>query len=66
MGLTANELRSFDLLPLGLCVVDREMIVRSWNRTLEEWTGIRREEIIDRPWNRGLRQLASFPLRERI
>jgi PAS domain S-box-containing protein len=66
MGLTANELRSFDLLPLGLCVVDREMIVRAWNRTLEEWTGIRREEIIDRPWNRGLRQLASFPLRERI
>ena len=66
IGLTANEERSFDLLPLGLCVVDRDMTVRCWNRTLEEWTGIRREEILNRPCSEGFRHLASFPLRERI
>ena len=66
IALTANEQRSFDLLPLGLCVVDREMTVRCWNRTLEEWTGIGREEILNRPCSEGFRHLASFPLRERI
>ncbi|HUE15644.1 MAG TPA: ATP-binding protein, partial [Planctomycetaceae bacterium] len=40
--------------------------VRCWNRQLEEWTGIRREEILDRPCSEGFRHLASFPLRERI
>jgi PAS domain S-box-containing protein len=63
---TDNEQRSFDLLPLGLCVVDRGMTVRCWNRQLEEWTGIRREEILDRPCSEGFRHLSSFPLRERI
>jgi Amt family ammonium transporter len=64
--LTANEQRSFDLLPLGLCLVDREMRVRGWNRTLEEWTGIPREEILGRPSEDGFRHLASITLRERI
>ena len=66
IGLTPNEQRSLDLLPLGLCVVDRQFTVRCWNRTLEEWTGIRREEILDQPGGEGLRHLASFPLRDRI
>jgi signal transduction histidine kinase/AmiR/NasT family two-component response regulator len=66
VGLTTNEQRSLDLLPLGLCVVDRQFTVRCWNRTLEEWTGIPREEILDLPGGEGLRHLASFPLRDRI
>ena len=53
-------------MPLGLCVVDREITVRCWNRTLEEWTGIRREEILDRPCGEVFEHLATFPLRERI
>jgi len=65
IGLTANEQRSLDLLPLGLCVVDRELTVRCWNRTLEEWSGIRRDEVLNCP-GEGLRHLASLPLRERI
>jgi signal transduction histidine kinase len=66
IGLTPNEQRSLDLLPLGLCVVDRQFTVRCWNRTLEEWTGIPREEILNQPGGEGLRHLASFPLRDRI
>ena len=66
LGLTASQQRSFDLLPLGLCVVDRAMRVHCWNRTLEEWTGIRREDIFNRPCREGLGPLTSFPLRERI
>jgi signal transduction histidine kinase len=63
--LTASEQRSLDLLPLGLFVVDRELTVHSWNRTLEEWTGIQREAILNLP-GEGSRLLASGPLRERI
>jgi signal transduction histidine kinase len=66
IALTVNEQRSLDLLPLGLCVVDRQFTVRCWNRTLEEWTGIRRDGILNQPGGEGLRHLASFPLRERI
>ena len=62
-SLTANEQRSFDLLPLGLCVVDRELTVRGWNRTLEVWTGMRREEILGRPSDEAFRHLASITLR---
>ncbi|AGA27934.1 sensor domain-containing diguanylate cyclase [Singulisphaera acidiphila] len=37
---------SLDLMPLGACVIDVDMTVRVWNRTLVEWTGIPREEAL--------------------
>jgi diguanylate cyclase (GGDEF)-like protein len=37
---------TLDLIPLGACVLDRELAVRAWNRVLIEWTGIPREEAL--------------------
>src|ERR1700685_3544306 len=65
-NLSANEQRSFDLLPLGLCLVDRQMMIQGWNRTIAEWTGLACEEVLGRPCDEPLRRLGSFPLRERI
>jgi len=42
------------------------MTVRSWNRTLEEWTGIGRERILGRRFDDGFRNVVSFALRERV
>ena len=33
--------RQIDLLPLGICVIDKDLNVLRWNRTLASWTGIR-------------------------
>ena len=32
--------RQLDLLPIGICVVDRDLNLLFWNRTLAQWTGI--------------------------
>lgn len=38
-----------DTLPLGVVVLDRGLTVRFWNRVLEDWTGIAREQIVGQP-----------------
>jgi PAS domain S-box-containing protein len=63
---TIIEMRSLDLLPLGLCILDRQMIVRCWNRSLEQWTGIRREQILERPYGSAVGTVAALALHERV
>jgi len=46
-----------DHVPLGVMVFDREMRVRFWNACLEEWTGLRREELLGRDVRDRLPQL---------
>ncbi|MFO0916785.1 MAG: ATP-binding protein [Planctomycetaceae bacterium] len=36
-----------DQLPLGICVFDAELRVHAWNKTLERWTGIPRDELLN-------------------
>ncbi|MEM8866062.1 MAG: ATP-binding protein [Planctomycetota bacterium] len=65
----ATSLRSdYDLLPLGICVVDESLTVYAWNRTLERWTSIGRDaaigaclqDLFDTVGSRGIRsRLAS-------
>ena len=64
-GPPTSETRSFDLLPLGLCILDRQMIVRCWNRPLEQWTGIRRNQILGRPYASAVGAAASA-IHERV
>ncbi len=45
----------FDSVPHGVCVVDSEYTLVLWNRVMEEWTGISRDEIL------GNRLMAFFP-----
>jgi PAS domain-containing protein len=65
-GPASNELRSFDLLPLGLCILNRQMIVCCWNRSLEQWTGIRREQILGRPYSSAVGATAALALHDRV
>lgn len=38
----------FDMIPLGAVILAQDYSVVSWNRTLEEWTGIPREKVLGR------------------
>src|SRR5438046_455017 len=29
-----------DLLPMGSCVVDRDLVIGQWNQTIADWTGL--------------------------
>ena len=40
----ANDL--YDLMPWGVCTIDRDLVVSSWNTTLADWTGIRPQRAI--------------------
>jgi PAS domain S-box-containing protein len=59
-------MRSFDLLPLGLCILDRQLVVHYWNRSLERWTGIRRDEILGRHYSSAVGTAAALALNERV
>ena len=39
--------QQFDLLPIGICVVDKNLNILAWNKTLAQWTGIGAETVID-------------------
>lgn len=38
----------YDSLPVGVCIIDPEYNVLFWNRRLENWSGIKRDEIMGR------------------
>lgn len=38
-----------DLVPIGLFVLDRDLVIRYWNRTLETWTGLSGAEMVGHP-----------------
>ncbi|MCP4155504.1 MAG: response regulator [bacterium] len=38
--------KMFDSVPHGICVVDKNYTLVLWNRVLEEWTGIPRDDIL--------------------
>ncbi len=37
-----------DFLPVGICVIDRQLMVHHWNRQLADWTGVSAHEIFGR------------------
>jgi len=41
----------YDLLPFGVCIIDRDLGIHSWNTTLARWTGI--EKATARTMNLG-------------
>ena len=42
------EYSIFDRIPLGICLLDKTFRVRYWNISMQDWTGISPEEILDR------------------
>ncbi|HOT94040.1 MAG TPA: PAS domain-containing sensor histidine kinase [Methanoregulaceae archaeon] len=46
MGVGMESLSVLDMVPIGLFVLDRDLVIQFWNRTLETWTGLSREEMV--------------------
>jgi PAS domain S-box-containing protein len=65
-GPTNLETRSLDLLPLGLCVLDRQFVVLFWNRTLEQWSGVGRAEIVGHPYGSAVGETMARALQDRV
>lgn len=55
-----------DLLPLGVCVFDRDLQIRFWNRTLEEWTGSESACILGKHLHEQYPRLATPKFRSRF
>ncbi len=55
-----------DLLPIGICVFDRNLTIRSWNRTLADWTGVAANEIVGQRLDQLYSRLDSLRFRSRI
>lgn len=45
-SLLHQELEILDILPNGIFIIDRNFQILFWNRTLEQWTGYRREHLL--------------------
>ncbi|RME71033.1 MAG: PAS domain S-box protein, partial [Chloroflexi bacterium] len=41
-----GQFELFDYIPLGVCILRRDFSVLFWNRYLEEWTGLKRGDIL--------------------
>ena len=46
MNVRIADLEFFDCLPHGYCLIDEQYVILSWNRSLEEWSGKLRSEMI--------------------
>ena len=55
-----------DLLPLGICVFDRDLTVHSWNRMLVDWTGISASDIVGKRLHHLYPRLDSPRFRRRL
>lgn len=44
----STRFAELDVVPVGICVVDRQLQVEFWNRCLEGWTGRSRDTIVGR------------------
>jgi PAS domain-containing protein len=55
-----------DLLPLGVCIIDRDMRVWEWNATLAAWTGIAKESAVGMNLAERFPRLATWSFRDRL
>ncbi|MEM9186653.1 MAG: ATP-binding protein [Planctomycetota bacterium] len=62
----AASAAEYDVLPLGVCIVDAKLTVCAWNRTLEGWTGINRGDIIGRPLSEQYPDVARRGIASRL
>lgn len=46
MSISGDDLEFLDGLPHGYCLIDEQYTILSWNRSLEEWSGTLRSEMI--------------------
>ena len=44
--ITDDRFSILDHMPAGVCVIDKDYVVRFWNNCMEDWTGIHKDNII--------------------
>jgi len=49
LGDSSQKFSDLDHMPVGVAVLDEALTVLYWNSTLEDWTGLRRHEVLGRP-----------------
>jgi transcriptional regulator with PAS, ATPase and Fis domain len=65
-GLSVNQNELLDLLPLGICVINRNGSVCAWNATLADWTGIPQQEATGMNLAERFPHLSSWCYRDRL
>ena len=40
--------RSYEYVPVGICVINNQFEILYWNNNIEDWTELRREEVLGR------------------
>ncbi|HBE20615.1 MAG TPA: hypothetical protein DEG17_10940 [Cyanobacteria bacterium UBA11149] len=46
-----QKFSTLDRVPIGLCVIQKDLVVLFWNRILEDWTKIPKDKILGTPLN---------------
>lgn len=57
---------TLDLVPLGAMVIDADLRVIQWNRTLADWTGVSRQQASGAPLRELYASLADGPYERRL
>lgn len=65
-GCTESCFAILDHSPIGHFILDSDLVIRFWNRCLEEWTGLPREETIGRQITSLFPSFAAPKYRHRI
>jgi len=55
-----------DALPIGTVLLNADMTICAWNRTMEDWTGVSREGLLGRPLTEAFPHLAGVRYAGRI
>ena len=69
MKIYENTIIRFDVLdqiPLSICAIDRNYKVLFWNKSIEEWTGIEKDNIVGKEIESHFSHLMEPKYRSRI
>lgn len=61
-----ESLGMLDLVPIGACILRNDLTVLFWNRLLESWTNISREQIVGQPIHQIFPHFAQLKYIERL
>ena len=64
--MASSAFRFFDQLPIGVLVLSRDFTARFWNRCLEDWTGVSRDQVVGVPIGERFAEFDRPELKDRI
>lgn len=63
---SVESLGMLDLVPIGACILRKDLTVLFWNRLLETWTNISRSQIVGQPIHHVFPHFAQLKYMERL